>query len=167
MPTIGFDTSTGFAPSARTTADPHFLLNLAGTHTPGSAETITEVGFYGDAGDVGTFEVGVYRTDTLALIVSAQVTSTGTGRFATSVSAAISAGITYAMAWRCVADAYALINSIGTDQGTRNTGLTGANALAATFTDSGPAITSQFAFFATTEAAAGAAPKKLLLLGVG
>lgn len=166
MPTIGFDTTVGFAPSARTTADPHFLINLAGTHTPGSAETITEVGFHGDAGGLGTFEIGVYRTDTLALIVSAQVTSTGTNRFVTSVSAAISAGVTYAIAWRCVSDAYAQINAIGSDQGTRNTGLTGANALAATFTDTGPAITSQFAFFATTTAAA-ATPKRMLLMGVG
>ena len=167
MPTIGLD-GVGTGADTRTSGDPHFLMDLSHTHTPAGAETITEVGFHCEGTAVGTVEVGVYRLDTNELVVSANVTSTGAGRFTTPVSAP-APGAQLGMSWRTVSASVAMhlgIASPGPDAGTRNTGLTGANALAATFTETGPALGAPRAVFATTVAAAGG-PRTLTLLGVG
>lgn len=168
MPTVGLD-SVGTGADTRSSSDPHFLMDLSHTHTPSGAETITEVGFHCEGTSTGTVEVGVYRLDTNALIVSANVTSTGAGRFTTSVSASAPSGVELGMAWRTVSASVSIhlgTASPGPDAGTRDTGLTGANALAATFTETGGPLASPRSVFATTEAAAGA-PKRMLLLGVG
>lgn len=168
MPTIGLD-SVGTGADTRTSADPPFLMDLSHTHTPAGAETITEVGFHCEGTAVGTIEVGVYRLDTNARIVAANVTSTGAGRFATSVSAPVSAGVALGMAWRTVSASVAIHlgdASPGPDAGTRDTGLTGADPLPATFTETGPALGAPRSVFATTVASA-STPRNLLLLGVG
>lgn len=172
MPTIGFDTVTGFGGTDRTTADPHFAQTLGGTFTPTDSQEIFEVGFRGSV-IPATFQIGVIRTDTLALVASGTVTSNGVDQSRNVVSitpVALTVGVTYATCWRCVSNGGTYLNSVGADRGIRNTSLTGADALANPFVNNGSALQSEFAIFATTQAASSAptiSAGTLSLLGVG
>lgn len=167
MPTIGYDSTTGLGGSTRTTADSHFAMTLYATHTPSESENVTEVGFHCE-GIAGSFEVGVYRISTLAKVCSATVTATGSGRFTTSVSGALTSGVAYCIAWRCVSNCSIYLNSDVGNTGIRNTSLTGANALADPFVDNGAALGSRWSMFATTEAGGTSiVPHRMALLGVG
>lgn len=158
MGTIGYDSSVepGMSGSARTTSDPHFIMSVDGTYTPGSNEILTEVGFHNATVDAATFEVGVYRIDTGTwdLVASANVVGTISTRCTAAVSGSLVGGGTYAVAWRCVEAGNVFLTTTGvTNSGTRNTGLTGTSALASTFTVTGGNLTSRWAVFATTTAA--------------
>lgn len=173
MPTIGFDSALA-DPGDRASTDNHFAMTILGTYTPSVAEEITEVGFHTHAGAVnfGQIQVGVYRVSTLALIASATVTSTTTGRFATSITpVAISSGVEYAIGWRTISATVGVAQlGVGVDVGIRNTGLTGADALANPFVSAGAAIQTEFSVFATTQTVAGGSgniKSNSMLFGMG
>jgi hypothetical protein len=157
MPTIGFDTTTGFGAATRPTTDPHFALTLAagGAFTPSDSQEVYEVGFYSDTTPFASVQIGVIRADTLALIASGTVTASGSGRNVVSITpVALTTGVTYAVCWRIATEGTLYINPVGLDRGIRNSALTGANALANPFVNNGAALQTEFAIFATTRAVA-------------
>ena len=132
MPTIGHDNNDLGGITFDNTFN-HTMQNGVETYTAVSGDTITAVGFWCEGSTTGTVEVGVYRTDTLAKVVSATVTCTSAGRFTQSVSQALTPGVTYASSVRFP----------GNISGHRDfftgggiaSNLTGTSALAATFTN--------------------------------
>ena len=168
MATIGRDNITGLGSNSRTNSDPHFIQSGINTYTPSGAETLTEVGFHCGT-NYGAIEVGVYRTDTLAKIASATVTATAANtRTAASVSGSLSAGVTYAVAWRTIDANVDYQTTYADSAGSRDSTRNGSTALQNTFNDTLEGLTSEWAVFATTTASsAPVLTSGMLLRGIG
>lgn len=136
MATIGIDSTSGLGNYTAATTEPH-RLQFFGAYRPFSDEPVTEVGYRagGTAGQAGQQEVGLYRTDTLAKLISTTVTGISNGRAAQSVSATLSGGVPYAVAFRSVAST-SLIRAYNTAGTCGTSALTGASALADPFVQS-------------------------------
>jgi hypothetical protein len=155
MPTIGYDSTTDLGGINLVTTDVHLIMDTYLTHTPGSAENLTLVGFHTDgAGGNGTLEIGVYRVDTLARIATANVSNTGSGRFTAAISGALSSGVEYCVGMRVVSDT-ASYRAYYEPTPTHLSALTGSSALADPFSTAGGGINQRYAIFAITEAAGG------------
>jgi hypothetical protein len=149
-------TGTGF-----TTTNNHIIQNGYATYTPGSAENITDVGFHSDGSNGnGTMEIGVYRVDTLAKVASANVSNTGSGRFTASLSGALSAGVAYCVAWRCVANTASY--NVYQASAAALSALDGTSALANPFSTAGGTYNQNNAVFAITAAAGGGGGSPLI-----
>lgn len=138
MPTIGYDSTTDVFDTTIPVGDPHILLDIIGqTFTASSGDSVTEVGFYSTFPYSGSMQIGVYRTDTLALINSATVSANGVaGRKTTTVTWPLTAGVTYVTAFRVITDVDTA-RSAFTDSTGFVSALTGSSALANPFVISG------------------------------
>lgn len=150
MATIGYDSQVGLGAYTFQNTDTHRLMDGYGTYTPTSTETVTEVGVQKRTGDTVNVQVGVYRTDTKALIGSAVVSSSAAvTRVVTSTSFSLSSGVTYAIAFRAIAASTVQIAYLS--NASHESALTGASALANPFVNTVTDST-QYGIFATSVA---------------
>lgn len=148
MATIGYDSQVGQGAATFQSTDTHRLMDGFGTYTPSSAETVTEVGIQKRTIDSVNIEIGVYRTDTKALIGSAVVNSSASvDRVVTATSFSLSAGVTYAVGFRFIGSTTAQISYLSS--ASHESALTGASALANPFVTT-VSDSTKFGIFATS-----------------
>lgn len=160
MPIIGLNDTTGLGSAAETTAASHALMNGTGfTYVAGANEDVFRFGYYsGTAGSNATVQIGLYDitggATNAPLVTSGQVTGTaGSTPFTVDVTpVTLTNGNTYCVAWRIVANGN--MQRAFTSNACRTSTLTGADALAATFTNNA-GLSQKYAVWAETQASSG------------
>lgn len=170
--TIGDDSTAAGGGADIATTDTHKLMTNYGTYTATTNDQVTTIGFRAPGtAFYGDLEIGVYRTDTLALVASATVTSTAEGRFTTAITpVALTNGVTYAVAFRNADSTDVSVWRGYQDPAGAASDLTGSSALAATFTNNANHF-QRLSIFAIVEASGGGGSgnikSHLMLSGMG
>lgn len=160
--TIGDDSVDAGGGAEIAVTDTHKLMSNYGTYTATSGDELTTLGFRAPgSGSYGALEVGVYRTDTLAFIASATVTSTAEGRFTTGITpVSLANGVEYAAAVRNAAAGDISVWRTYHEPAGIASDVTGSTPLESTFENAAQHF-QRMSIFGIVEAAAGTS--KLLL----
>ena len=161
MATIGIDNNTGMSPISETSATAQHLMSGFVTYSPASAEQVYRLGAYigGNIGDGSGIEIGVYDITSGAPgapLVASGVKSVLTANALNGVDITpvnLVIGRVYAVAVRVISStAVSLVRAFQTNA-CRDSTLTGASALGATWSDSA-GLSQKYGIYAYTQSAA-------------